>query len=221
MKKKRKFNIIHEDKDIIVIDKPAGTLSVSDDRQSGDTAYRLVNDYLRNKRGRVWIVHRLDRDTSGVLLFAKSEKVKLKLQENWDSMAIKRGYIAVVEGRVKLPERKITSRLKQTKTLVVYSSDREGDGKLAITNYKVLKTTKSYSLLEITLETGRKNQIRVHMKDIGNPIIGDKKYGSVKNPVHRLGLHASELTVKHPGTGEEIRLVSPMPDVFMNLFKEN
>jgi len=221
MKRNRKFNIIYEDKEIIVIDKPAGMLSVSTDKQDENTAYRLVNDYLRNKRGRVWIVHRLDRETSGVMLFAKSEQIKLKLQDNWDNMAIKRGYIAVVEGRVKVPEKVITSWLKQTKSLLVYSSNREGDGKLAITNYKVLQTAKNYSLLELTLETGRKNQIRVHMKDIGHPVTGDKKYGAVKNPLHRLGLHASVLTVKHPATGEEIKFESPLPEAFTKLFKRD
>jgi len=219
MKKNRKFNIIYEDKEIIVIDKPAGMLSVSTDKREENTAYRLVNDYLRNKRGRVWIVHRLDRETSGVMLFAKSEQIKLKLQDNWDSMAIKRGYIAVVEGRVKTPEKVITSWLKQTKSLLVYSSNREGDGKLAITNYKVMQTVNKYSLLELSLETGRKNQIRVHMKDIGYPVTGDKKYGAAKNPLHRLGLHASVLTVKHPVTGEEMKFEAAIPEVFMKLFK--
>jgi 23S rRNA pseudouridine1911/1915/1917 synthase len=218
MKKNRKFNIIYEDNNIIVIDKPAGMLSVSTDKQSEQTAYRLVNDYLSNKRQRVWIVHRLDRDTSGVMLFAKSERVKLTLQDNWDSMAIKRNYTAVVEGRVKIPERRITSWLKQTKTLLVYSSNRENDGKYAVTNYRVLKTAKNFSLLEITLETGRKNQIRVHMKDIGHPITGDKKYGAVKNPLHRIGLHASVLMIKHPVSGEEMKFEADVPDCFGKLF---
>ncbi|MCL2638710.1 MAG: RluA family pseudouridine synthase [Oscillospiraceae bacterium] len=220
MKKNRKFNIIYEDSDIIVIDKPAGMLSVSTDRQSENTAYRFVNDYLRSKHGRVWIVHRLDRDTSGVLLFAKSEKIKLKLQENWDSMAVQRGYTAVVEGKVKAPERRITSWLKQTKTLFVYSSQKENDGKLAITSYKRLQTSKSYSLLEIALETGRKNQIRVHMKDIGHPIAGDKKYGAATNPLRRTALHASVLVIKHPTTGEEMSFESAVPACFTKMFKE-
>jgi 23S rRNA pseudouridine1911/1915/1917 synthase len=220
MKKNRKFDIIYEDRDIIVIDKPAGMLSISTDKQSENTAYRFVNDYMRSKRGRVWIVHRLDRDTSGVLLFAKSEKVKLKLQDNWDEMAALRGYVAVVEGRVNAPDGKITSWLKQTKTLVVYSSSREGDGKLAVTNYKLLRAANKYSLLEITLETGRKNQIRVHMKDIGHPITGDKKYGAARNPLHRTGLHASVLAVKHPFSGEEMRFESAVPEVFMNIFEK-
>jgi 23S rRNA pseudouridine1911/1915/1917 synthase len=220
MKKNRKFNIIHEDSDIIVIEKPAGMLSVSTDREAENTAFRLVNDYLKNKRGRVWIVHRLDRDTSGVMLFAKSERVKLILQDNWENMATVRTYTAVVEGRVTVPERKITSRLKQTKTLLVYSSNREGDGKIAITNYRLLRTSKKYSLLEITLETGRKNQIRVHMKDIGHPIAGDKKYGAATNPLNRMALHASLLVIKHPSSGREMRFELAAPGCFTRMFKE-
>jgi len=218
MKKNRKFNIIYEDKDIIVIDKPAGMLSVSTDRDSENTAFRMVNDYMRSKRGRVWIVHRLDRETSGVMLFAKSEKIKLLLQDNWEDMAIKRSYIAVVEGNVTVPERKITSWLKQTKTLRVYSSEKQGDGKHAITNYKVLKTSPDYSLLDISLETGRKNQIRVHMKDIGHPIAGDKKYGAETNPLGRIGLHASLLTLKHPITEEEMNFKAKTPKGFLKFF---
>ena len=220
MKNNRKFNIIHEDKDIIVINKPAGMLSVSTDRQSDNTAYRLVNDYMRNKRGRVWIVHRLDRETSGVMLFAKSERVKLILQDNWDSMAIARKYIAVVEGRVKVPERKITSWLKQTKSLVVYSSNKENDGKLAITNYRILQTSKGYTLVELTLETGRKNQIRVHMKDIGHSVAGDKKYSAATNPLNRLALHASQLTVTHPTTKKQMKFEADVPESFMRMFKK-
>jgi 23S rRNA pseudouridine1911/1915/1917 synthase len=218
MKRNRRLNIIHEDNDIIVIDKPAGMLSVSTDRHSDNTAYRLVNDYLRNKRTRVWIVHRLDRDTSGVMLFAKSEKVKLMLQDNWDSMAVERRYVAVVEGRVKTPERRITSWLKQTKSLLVYSSGRDGDGKIAITDYRTLKTSEAYSLLELTLETGRKNQIRVHMKDIGHSVAGDRKYGALSDPLKRLALHASVLTILHPTSRREMRLESAVPDSFARLF---
>ncbi|MCL2020055.1 MAG: RNA pseudouridine synthase [Oscillospiraceae bacterium] len=222
-KKNTKIPIIYEDSYIIVIDKPAGMLSVSTDKETQNTAYRTINDYVksRHKANRIWIVHRLDRDTSGVMLFAKSERVKLALQDNWEEMAIGREYVAVVSGHVRPVERKITSWLKQTKTLLVYSSNREGDGKIAITNYKVRKCKGKYSLLDISLETGRKNQIRVHMKDIGHSIVGDKKYtntNSTVNPFGRLGLHASALTVKHPASGEEMRFESAIPKSFMNFF---
>ncbi|MCL2054911.1 MAG: RluA family pseudouridine synthase [Oscillospiraceae bacterium] len=219
--KTQKLPIIYEDKDIIVIDKPAGMLSVSTDKETQNTAYRIINDYVKRKHksNRIWIVHRLDRDTSGVMLFAKSERVKLALQDNWEEVAVGREYVALVRGRVKPMEQKITSWLKQTKSLLMYSSNKEGDGKLAITNYKVRQTTAKYSLLDISLETGRKNQIRVHMKDIGHPVLGDKKYGGdgITNPLGRLGLHASALTVKHPTTGEEMRFESNVPKCFMKI----
>ena len=225
MKNNRKLPIIYEDKDIIVIDKPAGMLSIATgkfpvNKGFENTVHSLLNDYMRSKRGRVWIVHRLDRETSGVMLLAKSERIKLKLQDNWADMAIKRGYIAVVEGKVRTPERKITSWLKQTKSLLVYSSNKENDGKIAITNYRTLEVGKNYSLLDISLETGRKNQIRVHMKDIGHTVAGDKKYGAKTNALGRLGLHARVLTIKHPTSGEKMNFESAMPDCFTKLFKE-
>jgi len=211
--------VLYEDADIIVIDKPAGMLSVSTDKESGNTAYRIVNDYVQARGGaRVFIVHRLDRETSGVLLLAKSEPVKRKLQENWDDCAVQRGYTAVVEGNVQPPEGKITSWLKQTATLLVYSSGKKGDGKLAVTNYRTLQASDEYSLLEISLETGRKNQIRVHMKDMGHPVAGDKKYGAHTNPFGRLALHAGVLVVRHPASGEEMRFESPVPGTWKKLY---
>ena len=216
VKSKARLSVIFEDDDIIVIDKPAGMLSVSTDKEHENTAYHIVNDYVKdqNKSGRIFIVHRLDRETSGVMLFAKSENIKNKLQENWDDNVIRRGYIAVVEGEVKTPQGRIVSWLKQTKTLLVYSSDKKGDGKMAVTNYKTLKTSDKYSLLDISLETGRKNQIRVHMKDMGHSVTGDKKYGAMTDPLGRLGLHASMLIINHPSTGEQMTFESVMPGVF-------
>jgi len=168
----------------------------------------------------VFVVHRLDRETSGVLLFAKSEAVKFALQDEWDANVKRRGYVAVVEGAVEQETHTITSWLKQTKTLLVYSSAREGDGKLAITNYNLLTAADKYSLLDISLETGRKNQIRVHMKDIGHPVAGDKKYGAKTDPIKRLALHASALTLTHPTTGVELRLEARVPTAFARLFRE-
>ena len=214
--------VIYEDNDLIVIDKPAGMLSVSTDKESGDTAYHLVSRYVkaRNKSGQVFIVHRLDRDTSGVLLLAKSESIKRSLQENWNDNVLQRRYMAVVEGVVATPEQRIVSWLKQTKTLLVYSSHNKGDGKMAITNLKALQITAQYSLLELALETGRKNQIRVHMKDIGHPIAGDKKYGARTDPFGRLGLHASVLIIRHPSTGAQMRFESPPPGAFFKGFNQ-
>jgi len=213
---KMSIPVIYEDDDIIVIDKPAGMLSISTDTERENTAYHIVNDYMKNrdKSGRVFIVHRLDRETSGVMLMAKSEQIKCSLQEKWEDIVALRGYIAVVEGQVQTPQGRITSWLKQTKTLLVYSGKREGDGKIAITNYRTLKAADRYSLLEIALDTGRKNQIRVHMKDMGHPVAGDKKYGAQTDPFGRLGLHAFVLTIKHPSSGEEVRFESEVPGVF-------
>ena len=215
-REKMSLPVLYEDEDILVIDKPAGMLSISTDRERENTAYHIVNNYMksRNKSGRIFIVHRLDRETSGVLLLAKSEKIKHILQENWNDNVIRRGYIAVVEGKVQPPRRKIVSWLKQTKTLLVYSSNKKDDGKIAVTNYETLQTADKYTLLDISLDTGRKNQIRVHMKDIGHSVAGDKKYGALTDPLRRLGLHASVLIVKHPVSGEEMRFESAMPGVF-------
>ena len=208
--------IIYEDDDMIVIDKPTGMLSISTDKERANTAYYIMNDYMKSraKSERVFIVHRLDRETSGVMLLAKNERTKYALQERWDELALRRGYTAVVEGKVLPPEGKITSWLKQTKTLLMYSSKEKGRGKLAITKYCTIQSTDRHSLLDVSLETGRKNQIRVHMKDIGHPIVGDKKYGALTNPVGRLCLHASALAIKHPTTGKELRFESTVPNAF-------
>ena len=217
------FPVIFEDDDLIVIDKPAGMLAVATDDERENTAYYMVNSYLKskNKAGRVFIVHRLDRETSGVMLFAKSEQVKYALQENWNDAVIRRGYIAVVEGKVTPPEATVKSWLRETKTLLVYSSKNEGDGKLAITNYKTVKATDKYTMLDISLETGRKNQIRVHMKDIGHPIAGDKKYGAVTATFKRLGLCASVLSLTHPTSGEAMSFEAKIPSVFEKVFRQN
>jgi len=216
---KMDISIIYEDDDMIVIDKPAGMLSISTDKERTKTAYHIVNDYMksRSKSDRVFIVHRLDRETSGVMLLAKNQRIKHALQEHWDELALRRGYIAVVEGKVLPPEGTITSWLKQTKTLLVYSSKEKGRGKMAVTEYCTLQSTDSHSLLDISLKTGRKNQIRVHMQDIGYPIVGDKKYGTLTNPIGRLCLHASVLQIKHPFTGEELYFESVVPGAFMKV----
>ncbi|HEX3010800.1 MAG TPA: RNA pseudouridine synthase, partial [Syntrophomonadaceae bacterium] len=167
---------------------------------------------------RIFIVHRLDRDTSGVMLFAKNEGVKHLLQDTWKEVMVDRAYVAVVEGQVKEKEGTIKSWLKETKTKLMYSSSTPGDGLEAITHYKVLQAAAKYSLMELRLETGRKNQIRVHMKDIGHSIIGDKKYGADTNPIGRLGLHAHILAFKHPTSGEIMRFETEVPRKFSRLF---
>lgn len=213
------INILYEDQDVIVIDKPAGLLSIASDKEKELTAYRILMDHVRNNNpeDRIFIVHRLDRDTSGVMLFAKNETCKLRLQDNWKDMVSDRAYVAVVEGQVKVKHGTIKSWLKETKTRLVYSSGKPGDGQLAVTNYKVLKNSPRFSLLEIRLETGRKNQIRVHMQDIGHSIVGDKKYGASGNPIGRLALHAHKLSFRHPGTDELMTFETEIPKKFKHL----
>lgn len=212
--------IIYEDKDVIVINKPAGLLSISTDKEKELTAYHIMTDYVRQKdpRARIFIVHRLDRDTSGLLMFARDDKLKLAFQNNWTDLAARRGYIAVVEGIPENQSGRIRSWLRETKTLLVYSGSRPGDGLEAVTNYKVIKESESCAMLEIDLETGRKNQIRVHMKEMGNPVAGDKKYGAKTDPLRRLCLHNAVLELKHPYDDKTMCFNAPAPKAFYSLF---
>jgi 23S rRNA pseudouridine1911/1915/1917 synthase len=215
-----KLDILYEDGDIIVVNKPAGLLTIASDKEKESTAYHLLTDYVRQKSpaNRIFVVHRLDRDTSGVLMVAKSERIKLALQDNWADLVSDRGYMAVVEGQLEEKSGRIRSWLKETKTLLVYSSARSGDGLEAITDYKVLNEATEYSLLEIHLQTGRKNQIRVHMKDLGHSVVGDKKYGAKADPLKRLGLHAYKLEFKHPFSGRVMCFETQTPKSFTSLF---
>lgn len=215
------LNIIYEDAELIVIDKPAGLLTIATDAEKEVTAYYKLTNYVRktNPENRIFIVHRLDRDTSGVMLFAKNEAVKKILQNNWKELVVERAYLAVVEGPVRKEEGTIKSWLLETKTKLMYSSSKPGDGLEAITHYKVLKNSALHSLLEIHLETGRKNQIRVHMKDIRHSIIGDKKYGAMTNPIGRMALHAQILAFYHPITKELLHFATEIPSNFAQLFK--
>ncbi|KGX87695.1 RluA family pseudouridine synthase [Pontibacillus litoralis] len=212
----RGLTILYEDDDVIVVVKASGLLSIASGKEANNTAYRQLSNYVKGKhpRNRIFIVHRLDRDTSGVMMFAKSEQVKKKLQDRWKDIVKKRTYVALVEGVLKQPTGTITSWLKETKTHLMYASDKPNGGKKAITHYQVLQSNGPYSLIELELETGRKNQIRVHMQQIGHPIAGDKKYGASTNPLKRLGLHAKELTFKHPRTGKVLQFESSVPSQF-------
>lgn len=214
------FDIIYEDNEIIVIDKPAGLLSIATEKEKLHTAYHIVNDYVKqkNKHGRIFIVHRLDKDTSGVLLFAKTDEAKRLFQDNWEDISKLRRYLAIVEGKPPKESDTIISTLLETETHLVYSGR---GGKKAITHYTVLKSSNEFSLLDVKIDTGRKNQIRVHMKDIGTPVTGDKKYGALKNPVKRLCLHACELVLTHPKTKKEMSFKAKTPKDFKKLIKEN
>nr|WP_245583072.1 RluA family pseudouridine synthase [Paenibacillus daejeonensis] len=215
------MSILHEDEDIIVIHKDAGLLSIATDKEDQLTAYRQLTAYVRrtDPRQRIFIVHRLDRDTSGVMMFARSEQIQQQLQNEWQEAVVERSYVALVEGRVRRAAGRIESWLKESKTLRMYASERQGDGQHAITHYKVMETSRTHSLLEVTLETGRKNQIRVHMEEIGHPVVGDKKYGSTSNIIGRLGLHARILVFRHPRSGELLRFETPIPKAFLTPFR--
>jgi len=189
----KKLDIIYEDKKILVISKEPHILTISDGK-TNNTLYHEVREYLRKKNQNVFIVHRLDKDTSGVILFAKDEKIKRELQDNWNDIT-KREYIAVVSGCVKEDKKRIVQYLKENKEHFMYEAK---DGKKAITNYEVIYKSKGYSILRILIETGLKNQIRFALASIGHPIIGDSKYEGAKSPVRRMMLHASKLEIVDP-----------------------
>jgi RluA family pseudouridine synthase len=213
--------IIYEDQDIIVVNKVNGLLTVSTDRERDKTAHFLLNEYVKKgnarSKNRVFIVHRLDRDTSGILVFAKSEKVKRYLQDEWSSFTKK--YFAVVHGKILEKEGVITSYLTENRAHRMYSTKDTEKGKLSKTGYKLMKEARGFSLLEITLFTGRKNQIRVHFSEKGYPVVGDKLYGKVDKGVKRLALHAASLTISHPHTKEKVNFETEMPAYFKALLK--
>jgi 23S rRNA pseudouridine1911/1915/1917 synthase len=216
------LNIVFEDPFIIVIEKQAGLLSIATATEKEQTAFSILSEHVkkRDPKNKIFVLHRLDRDTSGVMMFAKSEEVQQLLQNAWKETVLERSYIAVVEGPLSQAEGTITSWLTESKAFKMYSSRTPNDGQKAVTHYKVLKKNKHYSLLEVKLETGRKNQIRVHLQDIGHSVIGDKKYGATKHPIGRLGLHARVLAFRHPITGEPVRYETDIPKEFLNLFSQ-
>lgn len=213
------FPVLYEDGGLLIIHKPAGLLSVATDTQKSRTAYRLTADYLRARdpRSRLFVVHRLDRDTSGVLLFAKEEGLKNALQEDWNRLVKKRGYWAVAEGEDLPDSGECRSRLTESKAHRVYSAKGD-EGKEAVTRYRVLARRKGYSLLDVELDTGRKNQIRAHLAELGHPVAGDDKYGARTDPMGRLGLHACELSLTDPRTGKPLSFTAPPPDGFRRMF---
>ncbi|HLO57634.1 MAG TPA: RluA family pseudouridine synthase [Bacteroidales bacterium] len=213
------LNIVFEDDYLIVIEKKPGLLSVSDGHEH-ITAHAILTDWVKktNESARVYIVHRLDQYTSGLLMFTKTEEVQNIFRENWKSYINERVYTAVVEGEVRRNQGTISSYLSENKALVMISGKDPSKGKLAITKYNVLEKNQRYSLVQLQLETGRKNQIRVHMQDIGHSVAGDRKYGARSNPVGRLCLHATVLALKHPVTGESLKFESKIPAEFLKLF---
>lgn len=213
------FPVLYEDEGLLVIHKPAGLLSVATDTQKNRTAYRLVSDHLRlrDPGAHLFVVHRLDRDTSGVLLFAKNGALKEALQADWNGRVQKRGYWAVVEGQ-ELPANGLCrSRLTENKVHRVYAPG-DDRGKEAVTRFTVLAEKPGYTLLEVDLDTGRKNQIRAHLSELGHPVAGDAKYGARTDPMKRLALHAFQLTLTDPRSGKLLSFTAPPPEEFRRMF---
>jgi RluA family pseudouridine synthase len=213
------IDILFEDRDIIVIDKPAGLLTISTEREKSRTAYFILTDYVRKgvtkSRNRIFIVHRLDRDTSGILIFAKNEDAKFRLQEHWQHT--KKQYLAVVHGRCEKSAETIISYLAENHAHGVYTTTDARKGRLSRTSYKVLKETRDFSLLEVNLLTGRKHQIRVHLAAIGHPVVGDERYGKEHKRYQRLALHARSISFKHPFTGDSLTFETKVPAFFHTL----
>lgn len=211
--------ILYEDEHIIVIDKPPGLLSVATEDEKERTAFRIVNEHVQSQhpKQRIFIVHRLDRETSGLMMFARSEAIKHQLQDNWKDVVLERAYIALVEGAVENGNGTIKTWLKESNTKTMYVS-RPGEGVPAITHYEVLRKNSEFSLLAVHLDTGRKNQIRAHLQSIGHSVVGDRRYGSRNNPIGRLGLHANKLSFRHPVTGEMLRFETAIPAKFNAVF---
>ncbi len=212
------IKIIYEDDDFLAIDKPEGLLSVESDKET-ECAFAYAFEYLRQnaKNARPYILHRIDKETSGVLLFAKNPKIHSMLKMRWSECVTAREYYAVAEGFFEEKEGTVISYLKENKNNIMYST-QDPTGQKAITHYTVLAENEKYSLLRVKIDTGRKNQIRVHMKELSHPIVGDDKYGPSKDPLKRLGLHASRLTFIHPVTKTEISVGAGVPACFRALF---
>ncbi len=214
------LEILFEDEHLLVINKKANLLTIATEKEKEETVYAYLYDYVKAQKpeNKIFIVHRLDKKASGILVFARSEEVKKKLQAQFEQHDIERRYIAIVEGRVKDESGTVQSYLAENRAFKVYVTDGEKKGKLAITDYLVKKRAAGYTWLEVTTRTGRKHQIRVHLAGMGHPIIGDKEYGSKKNPLQRLGLHASRLGFVHPATGEKMTFEVDAPPAFRKMF---
>ena len=209
------IDIVYEDPYLLVVDKRPGLLSMSNNTRQ-QTVQTVLNYYLEKGGGRntSHLVHRLDRDTSGLMVYAKDVQTQQSLINGWQQLVTDRRYLALVEGGLESPRGRIQSWLTEDKRFITHSSPVDNGGKFAVTHYNVLEASNGYSLVECELETGRKNQIRVHMADMGHPVVGDFKYGSEIDPMRRLGLHAYMLCFTHPVTGKHLRFETPVPVLF-------
>ncbi len=216
--KDTELQILFEDADILVINKPYGLLSVATNKDEEFTAYKMASTYVKisNRQNKVFVVHRLDRDTSGVMMFAKTESAKTNYQKQWNELVKDRTYIAILEGKLVQEQGTMKSFLQENKTTHMYSTST---GQEAITRFELIKHTDNHSLVKVNIDTGRKNQIRVHMADMKHPIIGDKKYGATTNPLKRLGLHAYRLELINPKTKKTMTFIADMPPKFKKISK--
>ena len=213
------LTVLYEDRDVIVVEKPCGLLTIGTDRDKSRTVHSILNDYVRKgdprSRNRVYIVHRLDRETSGILVLARSEATKNRLQEQWQDTD--KRYLTVVYGQLSPKTGTISSYLTENNAFKVYSTPDQAAGKLSHTEYTVLKEAKGFSLLEIHLLTGRKHQIRVHLSEQGHPLVGDKKYGRANDSYGVLALHARSLSFTHPASGKRLTFETGIPEFFTRL----
>lgn len=215
------LDIVYEDPYLLIIDKRPGLLSMSNNTRQ-QTVQSVLNRYLEKGGGRCTshLVHRLDRDTSGLMVYAKDVQTQQSLINGWQELVTDRRYIALVEGELENKQGVVRSWLTEDKRFITHSSTIDNGGKYAVTHYRVLTSSNGYSLVECVLETGRKNQIRVHMADLGHPVVGDSKYGGKSDPMRRLGLHAYMLCFTHPVTGKYLRFETPVPVSFEKCLNE-
>lgn len=209
------LRIVYEDEYLIVVDKHNGLLSVGTDKEQRKTAFFILSEHIKkeNPSARLFVVHRLDRETSGLLIYAKEQSVQESMQKNWKDTVLDRRYVAVVEGTMPSTSGSVVTYLREDRNLKVWASEN-GEGTKAVTDYKVIKQGMEYSLVELSLETGKKNQIRAHLEWLKTPIAGDRKYGAKTNPAGRVCLHAYRLRFKHPVTGEVLDFSTGIPHVF-------
>ena len=218
-----RIEIVYEDDDVIVINKGYGLLSVAAQNAKKEAnAYDIIRNYVKevDPRNKLFIVHRLDRDTSGLMMFAKSAEAQEVLRHNWNNVILERLYVAVLEGNLEQENGYVKSRLAENSQFVVYSTENPEEGRVAVTHYKVLDRGNNLTLAQFSLDTGRKNQIRVHASDLGHPISGDKKYGAKKSPLHRLALHAQTLRFAHPITKKDMHFTTPIPQKFRDVLRK-
>ncbi len=221
-KKLKGVTIVFEDEYIIVVEKEAGLLSVSTDMEKSRTVFSVLNEYVkkRNRNARVYVLHRLDREVSGLMIFSKEPDIQIMFQNEWDKIVKEFIYVAVVEGEMTSKEGIVKSWLSENKNFVMQYSLADNGGLEAVTRYRTLKSNKNYSLLNLRLDTRRKNQARIHMKQTGHSIVGDKKYGAVSNPIKRIALHVQDIVFYHPISKDKIEMKCTAPRKMLDLLAE-